>query len=251
MRGQGFQKIVVLGSGTGLSSSRYWSGFVVDNDILLDAPPTVGIHLRRVGMGARDLRYIFVSHLHADHVFGLIFLCLEFHFETRRQEPLTVIGPVGIQEHVERLYRLAYPYEGRAPASAYPLLLQFREIGGAVEAVFHDLSYRAIPMLHHPTLIQSYGFRLTRGGYTIAYSGDTAMVPQLLELAAGANILIVECTNITGNRGDHLNPDDIQTLRTLLPSSTQILVTHTQGVVQQQLPSGTTLVNDFDLISLA
>ena len=242
-----FRTVGVLGSGTGLFTSRYWSGFVIDDDILLDAPPTTGIHLRRMGFDAQRLQYVFISHLHADHAFGLAFVCLEFHFERPKASPLTVIGPAGLRQYVETLYRLAYPYEGPRPARAYPLSLEFIEVPEQTDLALPGISFRAVPMDHHATRLNSYGYRLTRGDRTIAYSGDAGTVPPIIELAEGADVLIVECTNLKGNAGDHLNVSDIKILRDMLPSSTRIWVTHTQTVTQALLPDNTVLLEDFEI----
>lgn len=245
-RVEGFRQVRVLGSGTGLCTPRYWSGLLVDEDILLDAPPTTGIHLRRMAVDARRLRHVFISHLHADHVFGLVFLYLEFLFERSRTAPLTIVGPTGIEQYVETLFRIAYPFEGRRPAGAHPLPLEFREVSGPTDLVFGDLACRAVPMVHHPARLESYGYRLARGGRTVAYSGDTTAVEPVVDLAGGSDVLIVECTNLRGNQGDHLCVRDIAALRERLPATTKIWVTHTQGVTQDVLPGGTLLLEDFD-----
>lgn len=250
MTAEGFRLIRVLGTGNGLFSPRYWSGFVVDDDILLDAPPTVGIHLRRLGVDARQLKYVFISHLHADHVFGLVFLYLEFYFEHPRTTPLTIVGPKGIQQYVEGLYRLAYPYAGPRPANGHPLPLEFHEVDGPAAGAFGGLAWRAVPMVHHAAVIKSYGYRLTRGGRAIAYSGDTAVLEPVVGLAKDSDVLVVECTNPDdGNYGDHLCVRDIAELRRRLPPSTKIWITHithTDGAAQAAFPDGTTLLEDFD-----
>jgi ribonuclease BN (tRNA processing enzyme) len=248
--GEGFHKIRILGSGTGLVSARYWSGLVLDEDILLDAPPTVGIHLRRAGLKSTDIAHIFVTHLHADHAFGLVFLWLEYHFATPRSEALTVIGPSGIRAYVEQIYRLGYPYGGCMPHGACAFSVSFIEIDRITEVDLGSIVFRAVPMQHHQEEMLSFGYRLSRGASSVAYSGDTRMVPELLDLARGADVLVVECTNKEGARGDHLDLQDIRTLRELIPMSTRILVTHTQDVHDRDLPLGVVLARDFDEVEI-
>lgn len=254
MIAEDFRLIRVLGTGNGLFTPRYWSGMLVDDDILLDAPPTVGIHLRKMGVDARQLRHVFISHLHADHMFGLVFLYLEFYFEHPRTTPLTIVGPKGIQEYVEALYRLAYPFAGPQPANGHPLKLEFHEVDGPADGNFGALAWRAVPMVHHAKFIQSYGYRLTRGGRTIAYSGDTAVLEPVVGLAQGADVLVVECTNPDdGNYGDHLCVRDMAELRDRLPPSTKIWITHitqAEGAAPPAYPAGTSLLEDFDTKAL-
>jgi ribonuclease BN (tRNA processing enzyme) len=247
---RGFRDLTVLGSGTGLVVPRYWSGFALDGEILLDVPPTAGIHLRRLGIRSEALTSAFVSHLHADHVFGLVFLALEFNIAHSRTTPLDVVAPAGTREHVERLFHLGYPGNEATAEPGFPLGMRFHELDGGLEGVVGDVAYQAIPLKHHLRFLDSFGYRLTRGNRTVSYSGDTAMIPALLELGRGADAFIVECTNQAGSDGDHLDLEAIRTLRGALPASTRILVTHYHDIHQGQLPSGASLVRDFEEIRL-
>jgi ribonuclease BN (tRNA processing enzyme) len=64
-------------------------------------------------------------------------------------------------------------------------------------------------MVHHSDRLRSYGYRLTRGGRAIAFSGDTGAVEPVSDLAKDSDVLIVECTNLDWNRGDHFGVRDV------------------------------------------
>ena len=48
--------------------------------------------------------------------------------------------------------------------------------------------------MDHPSGAPSLGWRLGHDGKALAYSGDTGWTPTLAELAAGADLLLVECS---------------------------------------------------------
>src|SRR5579875_3583994 len=100
--------LAFLGSGNAFAPGRCWSGFALNGRYLFDAPPTALLSLKRLGADLAAIDTILLSHFHADHFFGLPFLLLEYAYQTRRQSDLTIVGPPGVEEQVERLVELGY-----------------------------------------------------------------------------------------------------------------------------------------------
>lgn len=132
------------------------------------------------------------SHLHPDH-------CADFSALTvlRRWHPAPAVDPwthrLPVHAPKEAPTRFAAAYapdrEERDEADLtdvydfHPLAPGAREIGPfAVTAVDVD----------HPC--ESYGFRFTSGGRTLAYTGDTGVCDTLDRLAAGADTLLGEAS---------------------------------------------------------
>ena len=57
-------------------------------------------------------------------------------------------------------------------------------------------------LMVHPT--EAYGFRVTAGGKSIAYSGDTGPTDRLVDLARGADLALFEASFLDGD-----NPVDL------------------------------------------
>jgi len=74
--------------------------------------------LRKQRIKFSRFKHIFISHLHGDHVYGLIGLISTFCL-LGRKEPLHVYGPVGIKEMIELQLKLGNSY--------MPFELRFRE----------------------------------------------------------------------------------------------------------------------------
>ena len=93
--------------------------------------------------------------------------------------------------------------------------------------------------------VPSNGYRVHIGGAVVAYTGDTAPGPHIAALAAGADVLIVECGG--SGPGMHCDWDDVIGLRRALPACTAMLVTHYDPTRVPALPqlAGFTLAEDF------
>ena len=183
--------ITCLGSGAALGRGRGWSSILIDGKILLDLPPTAIPQLYRTGKDISAIDFIFISHFHADHSFGIPFFLLLYHFLLSRDRPLYFIGPQGIAERTKKLCELAWPEimkKGLAPR----LSLNYVEVKSDGEYRAGELYFHAVRMEHFD--LDAYGYRFSYNGHEIAYTGDTGECPQLHRLIEGADIVITEFT---------------------------------------------------------
>jgi ribonuclease Z len=89
---------------------------------LIDCGEGTQVSLRKLGWGLKDIGTVLLTHFHADHVSGLPGLLLTVGNSGRtRDEPLTVVGPRGVQRVVESLRVIA-------PHLPYPII--YREMIG-------------------------------------------------------------------------------------------------------------------------
>jgi ribonuclease Z len=58
----------------------------------------------------------------------------------------------------------------------------------------NEVSFRAFPMNHVRGKLECFGYRVPVGGKTVAYTGDTMFCEEIFELAAGADVLVLDCT---------------------------------------------------------
>jgi ribonuclease BN (tRNA processing enzyme) len=142
--------------------------------------PRSGVDFRRVG-------FIFLTHFHPDHVSDLVpfLFATNYAADFTRRLPLEVIGPPGLEDFYKRLHAVF----GRwIEAKKYPCT--FHE---ALEEVFDflDFSVETMPLPHSAA---SIGFRISAGGRTLAYSGDTDYGPEVIRLGKHADLLILECS---------------------------------------------------------
>jgi ribonuclease BN (tRNA processing enzyme) len=237
-------KILVLGAGSLLHATRAMSSFVLDDSVLLDAPPSVTLSLRLAGVPPLGIRTVCISHFHGDHIGGLPFLLTEYDSVLHRRDPLQIVGPPGVRARVEEFYELMFP-GALGWNTTYERTFVELDENGSFEA--DGMRVRARAVVHGDPAL---GFRLELDGQSVGYTGDTAWCDAILDLAAGADCLIADCTYPAG-RGHptHLGLGDIEELRAQLPDSTLIVLTHL-GEDPDELPPGVVVPADGELLTL-
>ncbi|MBI2762104.1 MAG: MBL fold metallo-hydrolase [Chloroflexi bacterium] len=229
---RGALDLTFIGSGNAFGDSRCYSGFVLNGRVLFDAPPTAVYSLKRARMPMEQIDVVLLSHFHADHFFGLPFLLLEYTFPgaaggrtPNRARDLTIVGPPGVGDTVERLNELAFPtLLSRNPSYKR----HYVEIEPGHEAEVAGLRIGAAKMNHaEGSLDLCLGYRVEVERRTIAYTGDTGWCDSLLELGRGADVYVTDCNYASGrNLPEHLSLDEVRDLRGMLDPRTRMILTH-------------------------
>ena len=73
------EKIVMLGTGNGGTLDLYNTCFVIQNEsdnFLIDTGGSIDIvkRLGKIDIDIKDIKHIFISHSHTDHILGLIWM---------------------------------------------------------------------------------------------------------------------------------------------------------------------------------
>jgi ribonuclease BN (tRNA processing enzyme) len=155
--------------------------------VLLDCGATSLTALRRCGLDPGDVAAVFVSHLHGDHFGGLPFMILNGQF-AHRVDPLTVIGPPGIARRLPELMECMFPGSSTVARRFAVDVVELRPGAEAAAAGVRAAAWAA----DHPSGGPALALRLTIGGKVVGYTGDTAWTDALIDVAAGADLLIAE-----------------------------------------------------------
>lgn len=119
---------------------------------LFDCGEATQHQILRTNIRPGKIRRIFITHLHGDHIFGLLgLLCSRSFLSGEKPSPLTLYGGAGLREFVETGLRLSCSY------LSYPIeFVELSEEGGeiACDATFR-VRYR---LLDHS--VPSFGFRV-------------------------------------------------------------------------------------------
>ncbi|MEU9886523.1 MBL fold metallo-hydrolase [Sphaerisporangium sp. NPDC051011] len=135
-------------------------------------------------IGLYDVDAICLSHLHADHCLDLC----AYHV-VRTYAPVRPLPRVPVHAPRDAPRRLAAAY-GMDEEPGLETAFDFAPLAPGTFRVGPFEVTAAL--MNHP--VETYGFRVSHGGRSVAYSGDTGECPELVELAADADILLCEAS---------------------------------------------------------
>jgi ribonuclease BN (tRNA processing enzyme) len=197
-------ELIILGSGTGVPSlKRGAPGFLVKTEtqsILLDGGSGTLQRMLQAGVTYKDLDAVLYTHIHPDHcadLVPLIFACK--YQEEPRCKDLLITGGKGFRDYYAGLQWVHGSW-----IEPQTFRIHIREVADD-EVTIGDLLVTALPLDH---MRESIGYRITSSqGKTLVCSGDTDYCPNIVELAKGADLLLLECSFPEGKKvPGHLTP---------------------------------------------
>jgi ribonuclease BN (tRNA processing enzyme) len=187
--------------------------------VLIDCGASSLTALKACRLEPNEIDTVLLSHLHGDHFGGLPFLILDGQFR-RRECPLTIAGPAGTRERTEALMELVFPGSSRARRR---FAVEFVELEPATSTSIGAVRVHTVAVEQPDT--PALAMRIQYDHITIVYSGDTAWTEELVELSAGADLLIAEAYCFDSDVPHHLSHKTLVRHRDRLTAS-RIIITH-------------------------
>lgn len=218
-------RLTVVGCGDAFGSGgRLQTCYHVETGshrFLIDCGATAMIGLARLGIDANAIGTIVISHLHGDHFAGLVWWLLHAQHVAKRTEPMTIIGPPGIEA---RFIAAAEALFAGSTAVARKFDLKFREMTVGAPIAFEAGSALAFEA-NHPSGAPSHALRFTLGDKTLSFTGDSEWTESLVPCGAGADLYLMECYAFAGAIRYHMTWEKI---RTELPriGARRVMLTH-------------------------
>jgi ribonuclease BN (tRNA processing enzyme) len=130
-----------------------------------------------------SLKRVFITHLHADHISGLISILWVMWLREQRKESFTIIGPEKTWDTVMSILKLV-----NTPMESLTFQMEFKELTpGADYRAIPDTMVSTVQSIHNPTCI---AYRFERNEAAFCYTGDTAPSKDITKLATGCKLLI-------------------------------------------------------------
>jgi ribonuclease BN (tRNA processing enzyme) len=174
---------VLGGCGAWPAAGQACSGYLLEHDgfaLLIDPGYAIVPRLLEV-VPAEGVDAVLVSHGHPDH-------CADLHpllrARTLREDPAPPLDIHALPDAVTKVLELDRP--GMLD-DAYRL--HTFSAGDAIAIGPFDIGTWPLPHF-----VPNVGTRLSAGGRTLAYTGDTGPAPAIAEMATGADVLLAEAT---------------------------------------------------------
>ena len=176
---------------------------MVGNDAyLLDAGYGASLRLVEAGIPLRNLKGIFITHLHSDHVVDYPAVLMN-GWASGLKTPIKVFGPQGIGEMTEHAWKtfdvdinLRIVDEGKPDPRP---LVTTQVIKEGLVYQDQNMKVSAVSVPHPPfDKGQAFAFKFEVGGKNIVLSGDTNYSADLAKFAKDADVFISEVVHVEG-----------------------------------------------------
>ena len=183
-------KLTVIGcSGSGPGPTSPASCYLVEHDgyrLLLDLGNGAFGALQAVA-DPDTVDAVFLSHLHADHCLDVAPFVVWHRYSGRATGGrVPMYAPVG----AERRLAVAYDLDGDGLTDVF----DFVPVGPGA----FDVGPFAAEIVRTVHPIECYAIRLTAGGRSLVYTGDTGPSEDVIALARGADVLLAEAAHPPG-----------------------------------------------------
>ena len=180
-------QLTVLGcAGTFPGPQSPCSSYLVEHDgfrLVVDlGAGSLGALQRHIGL--LDVDAIYISHLHADHCIDLVAYSYARRYHPSGIPPrLPVYGPAGTSS------RICSAFEN-PPLHGLIDVFDFHEVPAGTRQIGPFEVTSAVT--NHP--VECHGLRISAGGSSLAYSGDTGVTDALVDLARDVDLFLCEAS---------------------------------------------------------
>ena len=221
-------KLIFIGTGSAfdVNTKNYNSNMLLVNEdinekFLIDCGSDARHALFEMGLTYRDIKNVYISHLHADHVGGMEWLALTRNFDAECDKPTLYAHPAIINSIWENTLKgglstiqgvktdLNYFFNTK-PADSHGVFM------------WNDIAMQTVQTVHvveNFKYMPSYGLIFTINGTRIFITTDTQFAPnQLRDFYLNVDIIFHDCETLDKPSGVHANFNELVTLDSSIKS---------------------------------
>lgn len=168
--------------------------------VIIDCGLGVTRGLVEQGVALKDIRTIFITHLHSDHYLELGPL-LHTAWTAGLKDDVIVYGPKGTLAYLTYFFMsMQFDIETRISDEGRPDIRQLVKVHSydeTLDATIDGIQVTALRNLH-PPIEDSFALSFKSQKHHVVFSGDTAHLPALSEFSKDADLLVHEAMLVDG-----------------------------------------------------
>jgi ribonuclease Z len=198
-------------SGHGVCLNRRLPATLLDSTILIDCGEGTQRTLLEKGFDPLTVEIILLTHLHADHILGIVSLLWQFAFYAQRSQYPLIYVPEGMKIPLENVFSNSF-----SPFGNVKFDLRIRELPLDGKSITIQTNKKKYLMEWTPTdhIPLSYAYKFEK---KIVIAGDNGNCKKLAEFVIGTEILVHEASfpdsmGELAHRVHHSTPVDVADL---------------------------------------
>lgn len=203
-------KLTIIGCGDAFGSGgRLQSAYILDHrggSVLIDCGATTTMGLSSADIDPNGIPDIVISHLHGDHYAGVIWFIMHAVVVAKRDQPLAIHGPPGVEARITATGELLYPGMFKM---ARKFSIDFHEMAVAMPSRINGLDISVFEVVH-ASGAPSHALRCSSEGRILAFSGDTTWTDTLVDVGRNADLFLTECCEFDRATAMHIRWTELQ-----------------------------------------
>ncbi len=211
-------KMTFLGSGSAFTvgCDNYQSNVLLDIDgdtLLIDAGTDIRHALFELNKNFRDIKNVYITHMHSDHCGGLDWLALTTYFTGNNEsKPNLYLSELLVAELWDKTLAGGLSTLPNAPATLETFfnVLPIKPHEGFA---WHDIDFKLVQTVHYYSdheLMPSFGLLFSYHKTRIFFTSDTQSVPeQLAGFYQEADIIFHDCETSAFKSGVHAHYSEL------------------------------------------
>jgi len=189
------EKIIMLGTGHGATFDLYNTCFVIQNNngnFLIDTGGSIEIikRLKEVNIDIKELKHIFISHSHTDHILGLIWMFKKLSISVINGEITTKINIYCNDIVYEAIIEISKQVLPGMLIKAILSIIDFHLLRDEDEIQINGINYKFFDIKARGT--KQFGFECILNNKRLVFLGDETINSNLYDKVRGADFVMHE-----------------------------------------------------------
>ncbi len=188
-------KLTMLGTGSGGTLDLYNTCFVIQNengDFLVDTGGSIEVikRLKEINIDIKDIKHIFISHNHTDHIFGLIWILRKLswlYITGKFKTTINIYCNDIVYESIIGICKYVFPEK---LVNGVLDIVDFHIVKDNEQAQINGINYTFFDIKARGT--KQFGFECNINEKRLVFLGDETINPELYDRVRGADYVMHE-----------------------------------------------------------